>query len=95
MHSKTGVIWLDNAVEHADRAGFPDIRDREDCCLIYSRLICQPVAPETYRRLPIRTIVVHGRAKQRLDDVDAHARKVIAEAVPHLPAPSRRRREIA
>jgi hypothetical protein len=95
MRSKTGVIWLDNAVEEADRAGFPDIRDRDDCCLIYSRLIGQPVAPETYRRLPIPTIVLHGRAKQNLRDVENRAKKVIAEATPHTPAPSRRRGKIA
>jgi hypothetical protein len=95
MRSKTGVIWLDDAVEQADKEGFPALRDREDCCLYYSRLIGQPVALETYRRLPIRTIVLHGRAKQDLRDVEARATKVIAEATPHMPAPSRCRSRTA
>jgi hypothetical protein len=95
MRSKTGVIWLDDAVERADKRGFPGLRDREDCCLFYSRLIGQPIAPDTYRRLPIPTRVVHGRAKQNLRDVEAHAKKMIAEAVPHVPAPPHPRRRTA
>ena len=95
MRSKTGLNWLDDAVEQADKNGFPVLRDREDCCLYYSRLIGQAVALETYRRLPIPTIVVHGRAKQDLRNVEASAEKTIAEATPHAPAPSRPRRRTA
>jgi hypothetical protein len=94
MRSKTGVIWLDNTIEQADKAGFPHLRDREDCCLLYSRLIGQPVALETYRRLRIPTVVIHGRAKQRPADVVAKAKSAIEQAAPHMPTPSPRRREI-
>jgi hypothetical protein len=91
MRTKTGVSWLDAAVEQADQNGFPALRDRDDCRLIFSRLIGHRVGDRSYRALPIPTFIVHGRAKQRVADAVAYARKMIAEAVPHTPEPPRRR----
>ena len=91
MRTQTGVSWIDAAIEQADQNGFPLVRDRDDCRLIVSRLIGHPIGERSYRALPIPTFIVHGRAKQRVADAVAHAKKVIAEAVPHTPAPVRRR----
>jgi hypothetical protein len=91
MRTKTGVSWIDAAVEEADKNGFPIVRDRDDCRLIVSRLIGHPIGERSYRALPIPTFIVHGRAKQNVADAVAHAKMVIAEAIPHTPAPVRRR----
>jgi hypothetical protein len=91
MRTKTGVSWLDAAVEQADQNGFPAIRDRDDCRLIFSRLIGHRVGERSYRALPIPTFIVHGRAKQRVSDTVAYAGRAIDEAVPHAPASIRRR----
>jgi hypothetical protein len=91
MRTKTGVSWLDAAVDQADQNGFPLVRDRNDCRLIVSRLVGHQIGDRSYRDLPIPTFIVHGRAKQRIADAVAHAKKVIAEAIPHTPAPIRRR----
>jgi hypothetical protein len=91
MRTKSGVGWIDAAVEQADQNGFPHVRDRDDCRLIVSRLIGHPIGERSYRDLPIPTFIVHRRAKQRVADAVAYARKMIAEARPHPPAPVRRR----
>ena len=91
MRTKSGVGWIDAAVEQADQNGFPHVRDRDDCRLIVSRLIGHPIGERSYRDLPITTFIVHGRAKQRVADAVAYAKKIIAEARPHTPAPVRRR----
>jgi hypothetical protein len=83
MRTKSGVGWIDAAVEQADQNGFPLVRDRDDCRLIVSRLIGHPIGERSYRDLPITTFIVHGRAKQRVADAVAYAKKMIAEAVPH------------
>jgi hypothetical protein len=90
MRTKSGVGWIDAAVEQADQNGFPLVRDRDDCRLIVSRLIGHQIGERSYRDLPIPTFIVHGRAKQRVADAVAHAQKMIAEARPHTPAPVRR-----
>jgi hypothetical protein len=91
MRTKSGVGWIDAAVEQADQNGFPLVRDRDDCRLIVSRLIGHQIGERSYRDLPITTFIVHGRAKQRVADAVAYARKMIAEAAPHTPEPPRRR----
>jgi hypothetical protein len=91
MRTKSGVGWIDAAVEQADQNGFPLVRDRNDCRLIVSRLIGHQIGERSYRDLPIPTFIVHGRAKQRIADAVAYAKKVIADAGPHERAPVRRR----
>jgi hypothetical protein len=94
MRTKSGVGWIDAAIEEADKNGFPLIRDRDDCRLIVSRLIGHPIGDRTYRDAPVATFIVHGRAKQHVADAVAYAWKLIAEAPPHMPEPPRRRARI-
>jgi hypothetical protein len=94
MRTKSGVGWIDAAVEQADQKGFPLVRDRDDCRLIVSRLIGHAIGERSYRDLPIPTFIVCGRAKQRVADAVAYAKKLIAAAAPHTPAPPRRRAQI-
>jgi hypothetical protein len=73
------------------KTAFLALRDRDDCRLIFSRLIGHRVGDRSYRALPIPTFIVHGRAKQRVADTVAYAQKMIAEAIPHTTAPLRPR----
>jgi hypothetical protein len=92
MRPKTNVAWIDAAIEQADREGFPVFRAREDCHLLYIAITGNSISLSTYRRKPIPTKVVDGRATQCVPDVVARARRAIEEAPPHMPAASRRRR---
>jgi hypothetical protein len=79
MRIKTGVHWLDAYVEQADEAGAPETMDLESGRLLYSRIIPQDVPMPIYRRLPISYQLIHGRARQRPEDVIAAAIKMFAE----------------
>lgn len=80
MRMKTGIHWLDAYVEQAEREGVPETIDLKSGRMVYCRILQQDMPMKIYRRLPIPYVVIHGRARQRPDDVIAAAKKVFAEA---------------
>jgi hypothetical protein len=80
MRTKTGISWIDAYVEQADREGVPLTIDRESGRELYSRILQQDVPMSIYRRLPIPTVVIHDRPRQRPEDIIAAAKQVFTEA---------------
>lgn len=83
MRTSSGVPWIDAYVNQADREGVPLTIDRESGRMLYSRILQQDIPMSVYRCLPIPTVVIHERPRQRPEDIIAAAKKIFAEAPVH------------
>jgi hypothetical protein len=84
---KTGISWLDQAVEHS---GLPPILDTGGANMLHTQLTGQSLTDEYFQRLPIPFRRIGRTRIYEVDDVVAHAKE--RRAVPRkLPEPRKRR----
>jgi hypothetical protein len=84
---KTGIGWLDQAVEHS---GLPPVLDTGGANMLLAQLTGQAVTDEYFQRLPILFRRIGRTRIYEVDDVVAYAK--VRRTVPRkLPEPRKRR----
>jgi hypothetical protein len=75
--------WLDAITE---RAKLPQLTDLGGALIVYNNLTCSGASPHTFRRFPIRYVIVGRERRYRVDDVIGFARKRLEDTPIRTPA---------
>jgi hypothetical protein len=84
MSQCTEISWLD---ELREGAGVAATVDTEGATLIHGGVAGGVVSVHTYRRWPVSYKIIGRSRRYKIDDVVAHAKKCIEDAVERTPPP--------